>query len=365
MLSTLGRPGGAHPISPSRRQATRCPSPTSTDTGTSARHRSDACAQRGANTQATCGATGSCTSPGIDFSRPPWTSSLDLAFQQRPGVGMARPGQHLGHRPGLDHGAAVHHAQVVAQLRHQAQVVRDEHDRPGELAPQAFEQVDDLGLDRRVQRRGGLVGEQQVGLHQQRHGDHHALAHAARELVRIGHQAQVGVGDAHADQGLACPRQRVRASDAGVAALEHIHQVRGHGEQRIERRHRVLEDHRDACAAPGGHRRLVEPEQLGAVEGDAAVEPRDVARQQAQQAAGQAGLARTGLAHHAQDAARPMSRLTPRRMCAVPRWVEASRRRSRMRTSGVGAATGARSAIVNAPARCAGRPRRAAPRRTA
>ena len=47
------------------------------------------------------------------------------------------------------------------------------------------DQVEDLRLDRDVERGGRLVGDQQLRIAGERHGDHHALAHAARELVRI------------------------------------------------------------------------------------------------------------------------------------------------------------------------------------
>jgi hypothetical protein len=51
------------------------------------------------------------------------------------------------------------------------------------------EQLQDLRLHGDVERRGRLVGDQQVGLVGERHGDHHALALAAGELVRIGIRA--------------------------------------------------------------------------------------------------------------------------------------------------------------------------------
>ena len=47
------------------------------------------------------------------------------------------------------------------------------------------DQIEDLGLDRDVERRRRLVGDQQLRLVGERHRDHHALAHAAGELVRI------------------------------------------------------------------------------------------------------------------------------------------------------------------------------------
>ena len=50
---------------------------------------------------------------------------------------------------------------------------------------QALEQLEDLRLDGDVERGGRLVGEQQSAAGGERHGDHHPLALAARELVRV------------------------------------------------------------------------------------------------------------------------------------------------------------------------------------
>ncbi len=50
---------------------------------------------------------------------------------------------------------------------------------------QLVQQRQHLRLDRDVERGGRLVGEQHVGAAGERHRDHHALAHAAGELVRI------------------------------------------------------------------------------------------------------------------------------------------------------------------------------------
>ena len=53
-------------------------------------------------------------------------------------------------------------------------------------------QLDDLGqdlaLDDDVERGRRLVHDHDLGLGRERHRDHHALAHAARELVRIAPQ---------------------------------------------------------------------------------------------------------------------------------------------------------------------------------
>ena len=50
---------------------------------------------------------------------------------------------------------------------------------------QLAHQVEDLRLDGDVERRRRLVGDQQLGLGGQRHGDHHPLRLPARQLVRV------------------------------------------------------------------------------------------------------------------------------------------------------------------------------------
>ena len=53
------------------------------------------------------------------------------------------------------------------------------------LGDERAQQVEDLRLDRHVERRRRLVGDQELRLARERHRDHRALAHAARELVRV------------------------------------------------------------------------------------------------------------------------------------------------------------------------------------
>ena len=73
----------------------------------------------------------------------------------------------------------------------------------------AFERLDllqDLALDDDVERRRRLVHDDQLGLERERHRDDHALAHAARELVRVcAHAPPV---DADELEQLARPRER-------------------------------------------------------------------------------------------------------------------------------------------------------------
>ena len=66
---------------------------------------------------------------------------------------------------------------------------------------QPQEQLQDLILDGDIERRGRLIGEEELGAGRKGNGNHHALAHAARELMRIGIEPRAAVGDAdHAQE---------------------------------------------------------------------------------------------------------------------------------------------------------------------
>ena len=62
----------------------------------------------------------------------------------------------------LDDPAGVHDRDLVGDLGDDAEVVGDDHDRGVELALQALDQLEDLRLDRHVERRRRLVGDQQL-----------------------------------------------------------------------------------------------------------------------------------------------------------------------------------------------------------
>ena len=77
---------------------------------------------------------------------------------------------------------------------------------------------------------------------------HDTLAHAARELMRVGVDAPRSVRNAD-------PPQRVhgtvpcRLRRQALVRSQHQPHLVGDGQDRIERRHRVLKDHRDLAAA--------------------------------------------------------------------------------------------------------------------
>jgi hypothetical protein len=88
-------------------------------------------------------------------------------------------------RPDLHHPAEVHDHHLVRHVVDHAEVVGDQQDREAELVAQVLEQVEDLGLDRDVERRDRLVGDDQLGLDGERTRNPDPLPLAARELVGV------------------------------------------------------------------------------------------------------------------------------------------------------------------------------------
>ena len=85
----------------------------------------------------------------------------------------------------LDDPAQVHHRDVAADVAHHGEVVRDEEVRQAELVLEAHHQVQHLRLDRDVERRDGLVGDDELRLDGERPGDTDPLPLPAAELVRL------------------------------------------------------------------------------------------------------------------------------------------------------------------------------------
>ena len=140
---------------------------------------------------------------------------------------------------------------------------------------QLADQRQDLRLDRDVERRRRLVGDQQVGVARERHRDHRALAHAARELVRVVVDAPL--------RARGCRRRRAARSRGACASRLRDLLVRPHllgdlpadAVDRVERRHRVLEDHRDLASRGRRASALgIELQQVAALVDDLALEDR-------------------------------------------------------------------------------------------
>ncbi len=216
--------------------------------------------------------------PGISASR--WGATGRSAAPRRGTapirprvVGVAGRAERGRGRGLLDLAAGIHHHHPVGDLRHHAEIVGDQHDGGADAPLEVAHQVEDLGLDRHVEGRCRLVGDQQFGRAGERDGDHHPLAHAAGELVRVFPDAPPRLGDADQRQHLHRPLLRVLARQT-LMQPQGLADLAPDGQHRVERGHRLLEDHADGVAADAAHLALGQAEEVAALEPDRAGEPR-------------------------------------------------------------------------------------------
>ena len=110
---------------------------------------------------------------------------LGDGVEQHAGVGVARLAEQGVLVGQLDQPAQVHHADLVADMTHHCEVVRDEEVGQAAAALQLFHDVEHLGLHAHVERRGWLIADQKLRRGGQGPGDRDALALAAGKLVRV------------------------------------------------------------------------------------------------------------------------------------------------------------------------------------
>ena len=203
-------------------------------------------------------------------------------------------GEDLLHRALLHNLASVHDGDGVGDLGDERQVVAHEHHGEAELVLQLVQQVDDLLLHRYVKSGGGLVCDDQLRVARQGHGDEHALALAAGELVGIGIQRALRVQADQLEQLL---------GGTGAATFGQLLHLRADEHGGVERGQGVLVDHGDLAAAQLVHLLVGEVEQVLAVVHDLAGDLGLLVEQAHDGQAGD-GLAAAGLAHKAHGLAR-------------------------------------------------------------
>ena len=216
---------------------------------------------------------------------------------------MLRLGEQRLRRRGFDDTAGVHDGDTVGVAGNNTQVVGDEDDAHLVLVAQLVDEVEDLHLRRHVQGRRRLVRDEDARLAHEGHGDHDALTHAARELVRVVIDDDLGTRHADALEDLdgACERFSLRELLVHAQRLAHL---KTDLHSRVQGGQRILEDHADLGAAQLA---LLLEGQLGevlAVEDDRAGGDLAALGEQAHEGQGRHGLAGAGLAHDAQGLAR-------------------------------------------------------------
>ncbi len=128
---------------------------------------------------------------------------------------------------------------------------------------QVNQKIKDLRLNGHIKRRCGFIRNQQFGFTCKRHGDHHTLAHSARQLVREGGQALGRIGNADLIHQLNRASLPFRTVQRGMLA-QHLFDLAPHGVAGVQRRHRFLKNHRhvfadDFAPVAGGHFQQVLP----------------------------------------------------------------------------------------------------------
>ena len=126
-------------------------------------------------------------------------------------------------------------------MPHHRQIVGDEQIGKAEFFLQVFEQVDDLRLDRYIQRRHRLVAHDERRLHRQRARNAHALTLPARQLVRIASRHVIKQPDEFEQLNHLGARRR-------FVWLQAVNQQRlgdavADGHARIQRTERILKNH--------------------------------------------------------------------------------------------------------------------------
>ena len=168
---------------------------------------------------------------------------------------------------------------------------------------QVLEQFEDFQLHGDVQRGSRLVGNQQLGFVGQGHGNHHALALAAREFVGVSLEALVRLGNADQVEQLQGAGGGRLAAQALMQA-QHFVDLLLDAVQRVERGHRLLKHHGDAVAADTAQLGFAHLQQVLAGIVDAAGRMAgDRVGQQAQDRVGGDRFARAALTHQGQGLA--------------------------------------------------------------
>ena len=281
----------------------RWPGATSRRTGSCSEQSAKAKRQRGAKRQPGAGLIRIGTVPPMVSSRVLCALSRSMRGIERIRplrVGMARAFEQAVDIGLFHHLAGIHDDDALRGLRHDAHRMGDQHDGHAEAFLHVLQQIEDLRLDGHVERGGRLVGDDELGLAGQRHGDHDALAHAARELVRVIMHAAFRIGNLHQLQHLDCAGQRVFFRQALMAA-QAFGDLLADRQHRVERGHRLLEDEADLLGPDVVQFVARERHEIAALEQDLAFD--DAARRhrdQLQDRHRRDGLAAAGFADHAE-----------------------------------------------------------------
>ncbi len=85
----------------------------------------------------------------------------------------------------FDNFASIHDYHAIGHASDHAQIMRDKNERRAKLLTDSTQEFQNLRLYGYIESSRWLIGNEQFGVAGQGDGNHHALAHAATELMRI------------------------------------------------------------------------------------------------------------------------------------------------------------------------------------
>ena len=177
--------------------------------------------------------------------------------------------------------------------------MRDQQHAHAALDLQTAQEVENLRLNRHIQRRRRFIGNQQARIGRERNGNHHPLFHATRELEGVLVQPTRRIGNAHGTEQFQRPLTRCRAAQTQMA-FEHLADLPPVGQHRVKARCRFLKNHRHAAAAHRAHFGFRQLQQIAPVETHLTAKNAPRRRQQAQQRQGRRRFAAARFAEQRQ-----------------------------------------------------------------
>ena len=97
----------------------------------------------------------------------------------------------------LDDASGIHHGNPVSQTSYHTEVVGDHNDARMGFTLGYAQQIENLGLDGHVEGRRRLVGDDEVRVVRDGHGDDDSLPHATGKLVRKSFGTHLGIRNPH------------------------------------------------------------------------------------------------------------------------------------------------------------------------
>ena len=180
---------------------------------------------------------------------------------------MQRLPQNLIGRTKLNDFAEIHHRYPIGNVFYDGKIVRNKKQRQIHFAANFREKIDDLRLDRNVERRDGLIRHNQFWFDRQRARNRDALALAAGKFVRIFfHRARQQTNFGHERRDT---RTQFGARDFFVGEDRFRERIEN-SHPRVERCVGILKDHLKirACASQFARFKAI---QVSTLENDVAV----------------------------------------------------------------------------------------------